>query len=130
MAGTTPPSTTVASDRQALGQKYLDIYKARKDAFSAGLKADIAATKADKPLSGNKLVAKAAQLVVDLESIDKQAGPIYATASKINAIIQKYEDATEKFGKAGGSNAEIISALDELLGEITGKTTPAVDKEV
>ncbi len=130
MAGILPTDSIVAADRQALGQKYLDIYKARKDAFSAGLKADIAEAKAQKALSGNTLIAKAAQLVVDLESIDKQAGPIYATASKINAIIQKYEDATDKFGKAGGSNAEIISVLDELLGEITGAKTPVIDEEV
>lgn len=106
-----------AAAQKDLGQKYLDLYQSRKDSFDEQLKQDIASARAQTDtvsFSSNSLINKATQLVADLESIDKETGPIFKAASNITEIITSYEQALEKFG-AVESDEDVRAVLDDLL---------------
>ena len=118
--------------RQDLAQRYLDIFEARKDAFELPTINDFDdLQESTVTFQGNRLIAKAAQLVLDLESIDKQQGLIFDLSSDISSIISKYEDAADSFGKIA-PDADVREELTQILNDLEDGLTEelALDQEV
>lgn len=121
---------TAGLSRQELGQRYLDVYKARDDAFELPTINDFEDLQESLPsFTGNRLIDKAAQLVLDLESVDQQTGILFEQNSEITDIIKKYEEAANTFGKLG-PDEDVRERLSEILSELESSENLEVDEEV
>lgn len=121
--------STAGLFRQELGQRYLDVYEARKDAFSLPDNDTSSSEPSDIRFTGNRLIDKAAQLVLDLEAIDAQEGLVFEQNADITSIIEKYDAAVEAFGQIK-PDEDFREQFAEILNDLEAPAeTLAVDEK-